>query len=318
MDTVADKIISIFDFLIAHNGLSSKKREIERIREILFTDFNNEWKKKNQKFDFSFSFKDRGADSMRFSYNNFGEKKGFYDKTLAIFDLFDDAYNKGTVKRILDALDSRNAVFQTTIGFEWGRGDALPRFKIYFEEIHQKLSPSERMELVEKIAGILDFDRTQLIIKADDVIGAICVDFLPQKKTNLKVYFMSHAIDFSYIKEVFCGRDDAGDAIREFCDIFSLEKLCFYYMARRFGGGGMQSVKVYKIYEVASIRDFSRSYKEIFHFLKYSPMKNDVRKFRELLAFSLKKKILFYPVISSIDLPLGGSMKYDLYVSVLD
>lgn len=318
MNATAHKVDLIFDFLIPLNGLSKRKKAIRDIKNILFAGFKDSWKKKNQKFDFSFSFTERDFESLRFSYNNFGEKHEFYEKVLKIFSLFDDAYDREAVKKILDALDSKHATFQTTIGCEWKRNDPLPRFKIYFEEIHQELSQAERAALVGKIAMIIGCDFKVLKIKAHDNIGAICVDFFPRKKTGVKVYLMANTVDFAYLYEAFNAKKDTLALLHDFCATFSLEKSCFYYTARRFDEKGMISVKVYKIYEVAGIRDFSRSYKEIFLFLKQFSMKKEVRKFKEILSFALKNNIVFYPVISSMDVTVSGAIKYDLYLSIYD
>lgn len=316
MEKLVNKIDLIFGFLITSNGLLSKEKFIINIREILFADFNNVWKKKNQKFDFSFSFEERGLDGLRFSYNNFGEKEIFYDKALKIFKLFGNKYEIVKLKNILDELDIKNAVFQTTIGFEWKRGDELPRFKIYFEEIHHGISKSDRIKMVKEISKIINFNYKELDINKDDDIGAICVDFLPDKETQLKVYMISDSVDLSYLEKIFSDKKYLIDLVRNFFNIFSSEKSCFYYIARRFGGGGLSSIKLYKIYEVGGINDFSKSYEEIFKFLKYSKAINDVKKIKELLRFALKNKITFYPVISSMDLPVKGDIKSDLYLSM--
>lgn len=288
------------------------------IKSILFSGFKIGWKKDNQKFDFSFpfSFKGPAAGGLRFSYNNFGEKKEFYAKVLKVFDLFGDAYEIGKLKNILDELDSQNAVFQTTIGFEWLAGRNLPRIKIYFEEIHQELLKSDRIKMVKKVAKIIGFDYEKLKLKNNDNVGAICVDFLPGKETHLKVYLMSDSVDLPYLEKVFRGKKKSVNSAKNFLDVFSSEKSCFYYVARRFNGRGLSSIKIYKIYEVGGISDFSKSYEEIFGFLKRSPAEKAIGKFKELLSFALKNKVAFYPVISSLDLPVKGSEKFDLYLSV--
>lgn len=316
MNDVIKKADLVFDFLISHGELIAKKGIIKNIKNILFGGFNVAWKAKNQKFDFSFSFGECDEGALRFSYNNFGEKKEFYGKVLKIFDLFKDVYAIDTVKCILDRLGSREAAFQTTIGFEWMQNADFPRFKIYFEEIHQKLSKADRIEMVKKTAELINFDYEKLGIAEGDNIGAICVDFLPKKETQLKVYLMATAIDFSYLERVFDSAQHAVALAREFIAIFSLEQKSFYYMARRFSNGGLNSVKIYKIYEVGGIADFSRSYEEIFQFLKHSAMKKNIAKIKSLFSFALENKIAFYPVIASLDLPVDGNIKSDLYLSI--
>lgn len=310
------KVDLIFDFLINQNRLPGKRALIMSVKNILFSGFKSDWKKKNQKFDFSFSFKEPAVGGVRFSYNNFGEKEEFYGKALEVFNLFGDVYETGKLKDILDELGSKKAVFQTTIGFEWLAGENFPRIKIYFEEIHQVLAKADRIKMVKKAAEIIGFDYGALKLKEDDNVGAVCVDFLPGKETQLKVYLMSASADMSYLEKVFRGKKKSVNSAKDFLNIFSLEKSCFYYTARRFGDRGLSSVKVYKIYEVGGISDFSKSYEEIFEFLKRLPAKKAVGKFKELLSFALKNKVMFYPVISSLDLSVKGGAKFDLYLSV--
>lgn len=306
----------LFDFLINQNRLAGKRALIMGVKNVLFSGFKADWKKKNQKFDFSFSFKEPDAGGLRFSYNNFGEKEEFYDKALEVFNLFGNVYAAGKLKSILDELDSKNAVFQTTIGFEWLAEENFPRIKIYFEEIHQELSEPDRIKMAKKVAEIIGFGREALKLKKSDSVGAICVDFLPQKETRLKVYLMSDSADLPYLEKVFRGEKRLIEAAKDFLDVFSAEKSCFYYTARRFGENGLNSVKIYKIYEVGGISDFSKSYEEIFGFLKRSPAEKAVEKFKELLSFALKNKVMFYPVISSVDLSAKTGEKFDLYLSV--
>lgn len=316
MNDVTNKADLVFDFLISHGELIAKRRIIKNIKNILFDGFNVDWKAKNQKFDFSFSFGECDEGALRFSYNNFGEKKEFYEKVMKIFDLFKDVYAIDTVKCILDRLRSREAVFQTTIGFEWVCNADFPRFKIYFDEIHQKLSKTDRIKMVKKTAELINIDYEKLGMEEGDNIGMICVDFLPKKEIQLKVYFIAVGIDFSYLERVFDNAKYMVDLAKEFTAIFSVEQKSFYYMARRFSGGGLSSIKMYKIYEVGGITDFSRSYEEIFQFLKHSTMKKNTKKIKSLFSFALENKILFYPVTASLDLSINGNVKFDLYLSI--
>lgn len=313
---INEKVDLVFEFLINQNRLLNKKELISNLKNILFSGFKDRWRKKNQKFDFSFSFSKSAASGLRFSYNNFGEKKEFYGKALKVFGLFGDVYDTTKLKKILDKLCSKKAVFQTTIGFEWKRGNAMPRFKIYFEEIHQELSKSERIKIIKKIAKIIGFNYEMLNLKASDDIGAICVDFLPQKETQLKIYLMLPRVDLHFLKKMQFGERKVVESEEDFLKSFSLEKSCFYYVAGRFSKGGLNSIKIYKIYEVAKICDFSESYREIFGFLKRFPAKQDLKKFKKLLYFAVKNKIALYPIISSMDFSLEGSVKFDLYLSI--
>lgn len=309
-------IDTIFNLLIKRNCLENGGK-IKKIKKILFRDFNEKWKLFNQKFDFSFSFREKNAGALRFSYNNFGEKKSFYHKILDIFKLFDDEYDSDKLKRILDELNSQTAVFQTTFGLEWLTGENLPRLKIYFEEIHQSIPKEERVKMAQKIAKIINFDSKKIGLSEKSDIGAICVDFLPQNKINYKIYLISDKIRVDSLRYVFKKRTDLISAGEKFLSIFSLEKMSFYYTTYRLDGKKTESVKIYKIYDVDD-RNYDLANKEIIAFLR-APLFGagaSKKKMIDLLIFAAKNKIFFYPVIASIDLPLQGDLKIDLYLSL--
>ncbi|HLD62029.1 hypothetical protein A3C24_04045 [Candidatus Roizmanbacteria bacterium RIFCSPHIGHO2_02_FULL_37_24] len=306
----------IFDFLIKQNDLESGGR-IKKIKKILFRNFNEKWKSSNQKLDFSFSFRKKNEDALRFSYNNFGEKEKFYRKILDIFKIFGDEYDSDRLKRILDKLKSRTAEFQTTFGLEWLAGENLPRLKIYFEEIHQSIQKKERAEMAQKIAKIINFDYKKTGVNEKSDIGAICVDFLAQKKINFKIYLISDKISVNSLRPILKERVKLIKAVEKFLNIFSLEKMSFYYTTYRLDCKKTKSVKIYKIYDVDD-RNYTLANKEIFEFLR-SPFfgtGESKRKIINLLAYAAENKIFFYPVIASIDLPLQGDPKIDLYLSI--
>lgn len=305
----------IFDFLIKQNGLKSGGK-IKKIKKILFRDFNEKWKSSNQKFDFSFSFREKNADALRFSYNNFGEKEAFYRKISDVFELFGNEYDSGKLKRILNKLSSRTAEFQTTFGLEWLAGENFPRLKLYFEEIHQNIPKEERVKMAQKIAEIINFEYRKISLNEKSDIGAICVDFLAQKKINFKIYLISDKISVNSLRPVLRKRTDLISVGKKFLNIFSLEKMSFYYTTYRLDGKKTKSVKIYKIYDMDD-RNYTLANKEILAFLKstFFGAGASKKKMINLLRLATKNNIFFYPVIASIDLPLQGDPKIDLYLS---
>lgn len=309
------KIDRVVNYLIKSNSLDECKNEIEKIFEILFGNFNIEWKKVNQKFDFSFSVNDKYSKAIRFSYNNFGEKKQFNQKFFEILRIFGNEYNLKKLDEILEKLECSKAPFQTTFGLEWLADDKLPRIKIYFEEIHQVYSITERVEMLKKITDIIGYNYSELEVKEENEIGAICIDFLPQKKFNLKIYYKSDQIDNDLIKKCLNNKK-LEEVVKSFLKNLALENNCFYYSTTRYNLGKLNSIKVYKIYEVMKIENFSLAYKEIFSLLRKVEYTEAKRHFLNFVKYIRDNDLFLYPVISSVNISKDNKIRYDFYLSI--
>jgi hypothetical protein len=171
-------IIDGFEELIKIIGLKARGKKISRLREILFSGFDQSWLEKNQKLDFSFSF--QNDLSLRFSFNDYGEKGVFYEKLKKIFALFPDQYDQKTFKRIMMLMGTKNVPHQTTFGFEWIRGAKFPRLKIYFEELFNVYSPQKTRELAESLLKILTSKRR---------LPLCALIFSQAEKSPLKIIF---------------------------------------------------------------------------------------------------------------------------------
>lgn len=310
-----DKFNAFLDFLIAENDLSGKKDAIYKISEILFDRFDEEWKKKNQKFDFSFSFGSESKTGLRFSYNDFGERKDFKKKLASIFDIFPGVYDKDIFMKVMDCFEFFGKKHQTTFGIEWLQGKKRPRIKIYFEELFNYYSGRKIINQGIALTKILD---QKIYFNKTDNIGAFCVDFMDDGGTDFKVYFLYKEKNEEMIDKIkqnislFLG---SKNIFLLFQRIFLLEKNCFYYVTHRLQSGFIFSIKFYKIYEVFKISNFENSFKEIMTFLKLSKKGGDLAFFKKIIIFSVKNKAYLYPVISSIDIRFE-EYKYDVYFSL--
>jgi len=300
----------VANLIIKESDLASKQKFIFDIFDILFADFKKKWIEENQKFDFSFSFSKKQKLGFRFSYNDFKEENAIFKKKLIdIFKIFPRVYNDKILYQILDYLHFLGKLHQTTFGIDWGNGEKYPRIKIYFEELFHYFSKEERMKQANYLGKLLNFNPR---LKGNEDIGALCVDFFPGKKNQLKIY-----IKFDKIKK-YIFPPDKGDfklIFNSFINFLSLEKHYFNYLTYRMDNSFISSVKLYKIYEVAQIKNFRQSYREIFNFLDYLQYKKRSIFLKRIIVFCKRNNLLFYPVISSIDFFKGG-YKFDVYFSI--
>lgn len=310
------KIIdNVFDVIIKQNGLIEQEASLLAIKDILFQNFNKKILEKNQKFDFSFSFASRNKKNIRFSYNNFDEKKDFSKKLKKVFSLFGDRFDIDKLNELLEKTKSASAKFQTTIGLEWKQGESLPRFKLYFEELFNFYTSVERRSLLDEIAGCIGFNN--LGFDVGDNVGAIAVDFLPDGIYDLKVYDFYPVISRFQIEESL--QEFGGKSSKTLLDIFynelSNEKKSFNYLTRRMSINNLKSIKLYKIYEVQQITDYRASFAEIAHYLKEvnSESRDEIRKIAQLCR---RYNSVIYPVIISVDFSSFGNCESDLYLSI--
>lgn len=312
-------IDKIFRILIKKNGLSKESRKILNIKDILFKDFDTNLLTENQKFDFSFSFKDHIVRGMRFSYNNYGEKKYFSYKIMRVFGIFNGIYDIFMLKSILNIMKSTYHMHQTTIGVEWLEQESYPRFKIYFEEMHHSYTLGERIQKLKKICKCLGLNFDLLRLSRRDNIAAVAIDFLPGSIQNIKTYILSK--DGAEFRNLL--NDKKSSVLQKKLDIFNRtvfnEKKCFYYITRRFSSDSqLASVKLYKIYEVRQISSFEKAILEIKELLAGMNFTREMTQIKEISKLSKEAGLLFYPVIAAIDFMLPGRFKVDIYYSLRD
>jgi len=308
-------VVQGFDFLIKESGLSKHRAKILNIKDILFSNFDENWLFKNQKFDFSLSSRKSG---LRFSYNNFGEKEGFEKKLVDIFSLFKKAYSVGQLNKLLSLMRFDGNKHQTTFGVEWLKGDDLPRIKIYFEELFNVYTDKIIFEKLKEICRLLGIDFDQLGVGKKEKIGAISVDFVPFAKVNVKVYFLHQKISGKELKRnaKSLGLEQGSASREQFFKYLNLERKAFFYMTKRFASdSSLLSLKLYKIYEVRRIKDhFKKSWQEIKEFLKARKAINLLKRVSAFKIMCRKNKLNLYPVIIAVDnSPKGDNI--DLYFS---
>lgn len=310
------KIIDdVFNIIIEENDLRKQAQTLADIRDILFIDFKEEYLLKNQKFDFSFSFAKENKQSLRFSYNNFEEKKEFPGKLKKIFTLFGGKFDIGVLTELLERTGSVSEKFQTTLGLEWEQGKSTPRFKLYFEELFNFYTPSERRRLLGKIANCIDFDISS--IDAGHSIGAIAVDFMPEGGYDLKVYDFYPVISRSQLDKYlndFKIRTSDG-LVDAFYNELDKEKRAFNYLTYRMNDEELKSIKLYKIYEVQQINDFRGAFNEVANFLRRikSGNREEIRRISQLCRAN---SVMLFPVIASIDFSSADAYKFDIYLSI--
>ncbi len=311
----------IFRFLILKTGNERNKKIILKTKNILFEGFDLKWLFKNQKFDFSLSFAESPKNYFRFSYNDFGEKHLFHEKIFKIFKIFKQgSYSILTLKKILKIMNVPNYPHQTTLGFEWQNTTKFPRIKLYFEELFHFYSRLEIEKKLKKVSQILKLSFKNVFPK-NEQIGAFCIDFFPKKKENAKVYFLFQEKKILEKEIEKVGLKIKKEQIRNFLNCLEEKKKFFYLTYRISSNNTLVSAKIYQIFEVQQILDFSELIFRIFSFLKETNIPKATSFLSQLINLSKKNHTVFYPVIFASDFPLVGCSqenfpKYDLYFSV--
>jgi MoaA/NifB/PqqE/SkfB family radical SAM enzyme len=237
-----------FDFFMKAGGVLKNAAEINNIKNILFSNFDENWLSNNQKFDFSLSSQKIG---LRFSYNNFGEKEVFEKKLFDIFSLFKKAYSVSQLEKLLSLMRFDENKHQTTFGIEWLKKDDLPRIKIYFEELFNVYTDKKIFEKLKEICHLIGMDFNRLGVGKKERIGAISVDFVPFSKVNVKVYFLHKKINEKELENnaKFLGSQQGVVSWEQFFKCLKLERKAFFYMTKRFASdSSLLSLKIYKIY----------------------------------------------------------------------
>lgn len=292
-----------FNSLVSKNCLSQNGIIIDKIRSILFSKFNYSWLAQNQKFDFSFSSDEKNK-GLRFSYNNFAEKDNYEKKFTDVFLLFKDIFWVDKLQELLDYMKTGGDKHQTTIGFEWLSSSFYPRFKLYFEELFHFYTKQEIAAKLKYICKILKINFSELELKQPDIIGAICVDFLPSKSINLKVYYLYWKFEQINLAAVL--KSNNLHKNRRLLPLFLSSLInnieSFYYLTKRFSGGGeLLSIKLYKIYEVLKIGNHKAILDEVKDFLKKSGQNYLLDELLNVENICLENKASLMPVITAID-----------------
>jgi len=303
------------DFLIFENKLSKHKATIHNIEKIIFSGFDANWLSENQKFDFSISSE---KNSLRFSYNNYGEKKNFEKKLLDIFGLFGKTYAADAVKNLLALMMFDGNKHQTTFGLEWVEGVKFPRLKVYFEELFNVYPNETVTKKLKEICSLLKINYDQLGAGKGERIGAVCIDFAPSHSTKLKVYFLKRRMDGEKLAKAVKSLKFSGKKkfLEQFLKIMTSEKKVFFYETKRFTEtGDLSSLKFYKIYEANRINDnFKKAWKEIKKFLGTTGEAKILKQISSLESMCRKNNLKLYPVIASVD-NSNKDENIDLYFS---
>ncbi len=294
-------------------------RNILKIKGKMFSGFDTGSTSKNQRFDFSFSFKDKLINGIRFTYNNYEEKEHFINKIIGICGIFGSQYNIKKLRGVLKIMQPDYLRHQTTMGVEWLTGNLHPRFKVYFEELRHNYTIEERLEKLKEIFEYIGFDREKAHISPKEDIAMICIDFLPSEGLEIKTYTFTKRLN-NFLAKInlerfpfLCKR------LKLFRSCLSKESKFFYFFKKRFSSSSkLLSAKVYKIYEVNQIADPSLSISEIEDLFRRLDLLKEMKQIELVSDICKENKLIFYPVAASIDLQFPNESKIDLYYSFRD
>ncbi|MBL7130730.1 MAG: hypothetical protein ISS45_04935 [Candidatus Omnitrophica bacterium] len=310
----------IFETLLKENNFCPDTADnILRIKNRIFSGFNSRCTFENQRFDFSFSFRDKLIKAIRFSYNNYAEKEHFISKIIAVCEIFGSRYNIKKLRRILKIMQPDYLRHQTTVGVEWLADNPYPRFKVYFEELRHNYTIEERLEKLQYIYECIGFNRKKMRIFPKEDIAAICIDFLPNGELQVKTYIFTKQLN-KFLAKIHLERYLF---LRKRAELFRScllkEDKFFYYFTKRFSSASeLLSTKIYKIYEVSQITDPSLSILEIKELFRRLGLLKEMRQVELISNICEENKLILYPVIASMDLQFPNESKIDLYYSFRD
>ena len=255
----------IFTLLLKENNFSAvTANRILEIKNRIFSGLNPKYTLENQRFDFSFSFRDKLIKGVRFSYNNYKEKKDFINKIMSVCGMFGQRYNVHKLRGILEIMRQGYEKHQTTFGVEWLLGNPHPRFKIYFEELQHYYTIDQRLLKLKEIFALAGFSREKIDIMPNENIAAICIDLLPNGSLGIKTYALMMGVNSVFTNIDLKKFPFLYKKLALFKSCLFNEKRAFYYFTKRFSpDADLISVKIYKIYEVKQISDFSVCIEEI-------------------------------------------------------
>lgn len=294
----------VFEAVLREILPASSRGLCREIRQVLFADFEPRWASENQKFDFSFSAPSLAA--FRFSVSDYGEKQRFEEKLITIFSLCCGGAHRARLSDILRVTRGTNGRHQTTFGLEWRGQATAPRLKVYFEELRGNYSRRERAQLLKNICAAAELAMPVGTGKED--ISAIGIDFMPGREIMLK----------SYLYSDWCSLGAAdGAGLKSFLKIMTQEKNAFFYKTRRYNREGVpQSHKLYKVYEVRQMTDFSAAFAEIYRALFELGASKDVERLERYRGVAKINGSIWYPVLCAMDIDDYGKTKIDSYFSL--
>lgn len=202
---------------------------------------------------------------------------------------------------------------QTTLGFEWKKNENYPRIKLYFEELFRFYSNLELFKKMKEICQVLKINNlNEKIFFQDLKIGAFCIDFFSQRKTDFKVYFLFREKKFlEQVLEKYFSKIPHN--MKNLLNLNSKNKSFFYLTFRIDSNEKVKSLKVYKIYEIQQNPPpiLSQIILECITFLKHQ------KRFFSYLS-NLCESCLFYyyPVILSTETSFSNEFKHDFYFSL--
>ncbi len=310
----------IFKILLRENKFSAPvSRNILKIKNKMFKRFNPKSTSKNQRFDFSFSFKDRLTPGVRFSYNNYEEKEHFLSKSIDVIEIFSGKYNINKLRDILKVMQPGYLKHQTTLGIEWLVRNSYPRFKVYFEELRQNYPIKERLGKLKEIFQCVGVNPKKTRISPEEDIAAICIDLLADTSLEIKTYTFTKRLNNFLDGINLRSFPVLSKKLALFRGCLLKENRFFYYFTKRFSQDSkLLSAKIYKIYEVGQISDAGRSILEIEElFIKLGLLK-EMWQIKLLSNLCKKNKLILYPVIAALDMQFPEESKIDLYYSFRD
>ncbi len=256
-----------------------------------------EWLLKNQKLDVSVSSSDPAA--FRFSVSDFGERGKLAPALREYAAGFGKSYDLAALDRFLEAGARFGQKHQTTFGLVWGTGQAAPRLKVYFEELPPAGSVPEKRALVREGFGL----RGAAVPGVRDLpaLAAVCLDLNHGGGRDFKFYYWRGSL--------------AGIAAPKWqtraLEALAAEKNCFYYEMR-----GLESSrkKIYKVYEVGGITDFSPGLREICAFYAAAGHKPVLEKLLAYARLAREAGMAVIPVLFAAgDSAAEGGRTYDSY-----
>ncbi len=295
-------LCEVLHSLAGESGLKRRAALLDRLRAILSEGFDPAWLPRNQKFDLSFS--SLGPPSLRFSWSDFGERESFNGKLARIFELFGAEYDRRSLGAVLRTLPE-GSPHQTTFGLEWKQGSPFPRLKVYFEELRHHYTAERRRALAESLRRSMRIATPRVTAKED--VAALCADFMPSGEIGMKIYGYRtwRSLDA-----------DASECQRRFLGNMLRERRCFFYRMLRGARPGLESsVKLYKVYEVGQISDFSPAILEIYEALSRAGAKEAllrIDRFRRLVS---SRGAQWYPVLCAFESDRDGRPRVDAYFS---
>ena len=253
---------------------------ISRLTALFARRVRPEWLLENQKLDVSLSSSDDAA--FRFSISDFGERGALSSVIRGYVSGFGGCYDLDALDKFLKAGISFGKAHQTTFGFDWGGGCSRPRLKVYFEELLTAYAASEKKDLVFEAFNL----GGKPAPRARDFSGlsAVCLDLNPGRKCDFKFYMRRDALP-----DLSAPKWQAGALAS-----LGLERRCFYYEMR---GIKSKRRKVYKVYEVSGISDFSAGLREICGFYAKTGCDSVLRRILSYARLSRESGMSMVPVL---------------------